>query len=184
MDEKHLVETTVRETKIFDGHILHVQVDDILLPDGGPATREVIRHIGAVCVVPLMDDGQVIMERQYRYPVAKVLLEIPAGKLDSPDEAPLEAAKRELREETGYYADEWIPLGTMIPAAAYCDEQLHLYLARGLHAGTQELDQDEFLDVLTIPLETLLRDVLAGKITDAKTQIALLKTWLILHSEQ
>ena len=181
MDETHLIETTVSEETIFDGSILHVRVDQIRLPNGSPATREIIRHIGAVCVLPLTDDGHVIMERQYRYPVARVLREIPAGKLESPDEPPLEAVKRELREETGYEASEWISLGRILPAPAYCDEVLYLYLAQGLHAGNQDLDTDEFLDVEAVPLSELVQDVLDGRIEDAKTQIALLKAWNLLQ---
>ena len=180
MDETHLIESTISEKKIFDGDILHVRVDQILLPNGLPATREIIRHIGAVCVLPLISDEKVVMERQYRYPVARILREIPAGKLDSADEPPLDAVKRELREETGYEASEWISLGKILPAPAYCDEVLYLYLALGLHAGSQKLDSDEFLDVETVPLSELVEDVMNGKIEDAKTQIAVLKTWNLL----
>ncbi|MBQ7565485.1 MAG: NUDIX hydrolase [Oscillospiraceae bacterium] len=150
------------------------------LPNGHIAHREVVRHIGAVCVIPVTDDGKAVVERQYRYPMDEVITEIPAGKLDREDEDPLEAAKRELREETGYTADEWRELGMFYPAAAYCDERIHMYLARGLHRGEQELDSDEFLNVELVPIETLVGEVMNGKIPDAKTQVAILKAAKLL----
>ena len=181
MEEKDLREVKLQSERVFDGHILHLDLDEVRLPGGHEASREVIRHVGAVCVVPLLPDGRVVMERQFRYPIDKVITEIPAGKLDSEDEDPLEAAKRELREETGYVADEWIPLGEFLPAAAYCDELIHMYLAKGLHAGTQQLDEDEYLNVLLIHLEELKKQVMAGAIPDAKTQTAILKAWILLN---
>ena len=181
MDElKRLEEVQVKSEDIFDGHILHVKFDTVRLPSGKEATRELIRHIGAVAVVPLTDDGKVIVERQFRYPLGQVITEIPAGKLDSFDEDRLEAIKRELREETGYVADEWMELGDYHPAAAYTDERITLYLATGLHKGDRDLDDDEFLDVMEVPLVDLVRDVATGKITDGKTQVAILKTYLLL----
>jgi len=126
-------------------------------------------------VIPVTDRNEVIVERQYRYPVDRIMLEIPAGKLDAPDEDRLSAIQRELREETGYSADEWIPLGDFHPAPAYSDEYITMYLARGLHQGRQALDEDEFLDVYTVPLQELVRDVMDGRISDAKTQVAVLK---------
>lgn len=181
MEDKNLREVMVKSTNVFDGFILHVNKDDILLPDGRPATREVIRHIGAVCIVPITDDGKVIMERQFRYPLDKVIWEIPAGKLDSKTEDRLEAAKRELREETGFTADEWINIGDYFPAAAYTDEHITMYLAKGLHKGDRDLDDDEFLDVYEIPLSDLYEQVLKGEITDGKTQVAILKAHAILN---
>lgn len=166
---------------VFDGQILHLYHDDVALPNGQPAKREVIRHIGAVCVIPLTDDGRVVMERQYRYPVDRVILEIPAGKLDSKDEVPEEAIRRELEEETGYTAKEWINLGLFYPACAYSDEAIWMYLAKGLTRGDRHLDEDEFLDVELIPLKELVRQVMAGEIPDAKTQIAVLKA--AIHEE-
>ena len=178
-DKQHEL-ATLRETEtasenLFDGIILHVRRDTVALPNGKPAIREVIRHIGAVCVIPVTEDGQVIVERQYRYPIDRVITEIPAGKLDSREEDRLEAIQRELREETGYTAEEWICLGDFFPAPAYSDEHITMYLARGLRAGARHLDEDEFLDVFTVPLKDLVEDVMAGKITDAKTQTAVLK---------
>ena len=175
MDLKRLKETQTASEQIFDGKILHLYVDAIRLPDGKPAQRELVRHIGAVCVIPVTDDGMVVMERQYRYPVDEVILEIPAGKLDSKDEDHEAAALRELEEETGYRAGKLIPLGKFYPACAYSDETIWMYLAKGLTKGERHLDEDEFLDVELIPLTDLVRQVMAGEIPDAKTQIAILK---------
>ena len=170
-----LVEKHISTQEIFDGKILHVIKDEVELPNGSMGSREVIRHIGAVCIVPLTDDNEVIVERQFRYPIDEIITEIPAGKLDAKDEDRLEAAKRELREETGYAADKWTDLGVFFPAAAYCDEKITLFLAQGLHKGDRDLDEDEFLDIYKVPLADLLEDVMAGKITDNKTQMAILK---------
>ena len=176
-----LAETTVRSESVFDGTLLHVRRDDVTLPNGGSAHREYIRHQGAVAIVPIAEDGSVIMERQFRYPLGGIVTEIPAGKLDSPDEDRLEAAKRELREETGLTAENWLPLGDYYPSPAYSDERISLYLATGLSAGAQSLDFDEFLDVCRVPLMELVSGVLNGLITDGKTQTALLKAALVLN---
>ena len=175
MSYEKLRERQTASELIFDGRILHLYRDDITLPNGQPADRELIRHIGAVCVIPVTDDGYAVMERQYRYPVDRVILEIPAGKLDSKDEDREAAARRELEEETGYHARELIPLGVFYPACAYSDETIWMYLAKGLEKGARHLDADEFLDVELIPLAELVRQVMAGEIPDAKTQIAVLK---------
>lgn len=178
---KNLEEVMVSSEEIFDGHVVHLFKDTVELPNGRLATRETVRHIGAVAVVPLTDDGKVIVERQFRYPLGCVITEIPAGKLDSKSEDRLEAAKRELEEETGYTADEWMNLGDYYPAAAYTDERISLYLAKGLHQGKRNLDEDEFLNILEVPLEELVQDVLSGEITDGKTQAAILKAYLQLR---
>ncbi len=178
-NEAHLIETQLSTREIFDGKILHVKLDTVRLPNGATASREIIRHVGAVCIIPLTADGQVLVERQFRYPMNEVITEIPAGKLDSPDEDPLAAARRELREETGVTADKWTCLGPFYPAAAYSDERIWMYLAEQLHFGQQELDEDEFLGVSTVPLQTLVRQVLAGEIPDAKTQTAVLRVWAL-----
>ena len=175
-----LREKRVATEEIFDGIILHVIRDTVELPNGHTSVREVIRHIGAVCVIPVTDDNRVIVERQYRYPLDRVILEVPAGKLDSPDEDRLPAIQRELREETGYHADEWTSLGDFHPAPAYSDEYITMYLARGLRKGEQDLDADEFLDVHTVPLKDLVEEVMAGTISDAKTQVCILKAARIL----
>ena len=179
-----LSEKCLKSEKIYDGCVLHIRRDEVLLPDGNCAVREVNHHIGAVCVIPVDENGDVVMERQYRYPLNRVVLEIPAGKLDYRDEDRLEAAKRELREETGYTADEWIDLGIFYPAAAYSDEKITLYLARGLHKGERELDDDEFIDVYKVPLEELVEDVMSGAVTDNKTQMAILKVAEFIRREK
>lgn len=175
MEMETLQETQTDSRLIFDGRILHLYHDQITLPNGRPADRELIRHVGAVCVIPITGDGRVVMERQFRYPVNQVMWEIPAGKLDSPDEDHETAARRELEEETGFLARELIPLGKFYPACAYSDEAIWMYLAKGLTRGQRRLDVDEFLDVELVPLTHLVQEVLAGNIPDAKTQIAVLK---------
>ena len=175
-----LIEKTKEEREIFNGRILHVFNDIVTLPNGNESTREIIRHVGAVCVIPVTDDGNVIIERQFRYPVNQVITEIPAGKLDSPKEDRLSAAKRELMEETGYTADEWIDMGIYYPAAAYSDEKITMYLAKGLTKGTQKLDDDEFLNVELVHITKLIDDVVSGVITDGKTQVAVLKAAKLL----
>lgn len=170
-----LKETMTASTEVYSGRLLHVYRDDIILPNGKKSTRELIRHNGAVAVVPLLDNGSVIAEHQFRYPFGKVIVEIPAGKLDSPDEDHLEAAKRELREETGYEADEWTEIGEIYPSVAYTTEIIWLYLARGLRRGERHLDEDEFLNVVEIPLEEFVDMVMRGEVGDAKTQTAILK---------
>lgn len=177
---ERLREIRIGSEDIFDGVILHVKRDAVRLPNGNISGRELIRHVGAVCVVPVTDKNEIIVERQYRYPYDCVITEIPAGKLDSKQEDRLSAAKRELREETGLTADEWTDLGGFYPAAAYSDEYITMFMARGLHQGSQELDADEFLDVVKIPVDELVDDIMAGKVPDAKTQAAVLKVARIL----
>ncbi len=170
-----LTEKWLKTEEIFNGVILHVQKDDVELPNGKRAFREVIRHVGAVCVLPLTDDGEVIMERQYRYPVAETVFEIPAGKLDSKTEDPEAAARRELREETGYIAGTLIHLGPFYPTCAYSDEKIEMYLAMDLTASTQSPDEDEFINLERIKLTDLARLVVEGKIPDGKTQAAVMR---------
>lgn len=177
---KNLKELTIKSEEIFDGEVVHLFKDTVELPNGKGATREVIRHIGAVGIVPMTEEGKVIIERQFRYPLNRIITEIPAGKLDSKTEDRLEAAKRELEEETGFLADEWMELGDYYPAAAYCDERITLYLAKGLHKGIRNLDEDEFLNIEAVWLDELVDDIMAGKITDGKTQVALLKAWKLM----
>ena len=184
MTEPELRETQLSSREIFDGRILHVFEDTVRLPNGAAASREYLRHIGAVCVIPVLEDGSVLVERQYRYPVAQVLTEIPAGKLDAKDEDHLLAAQRELREETGATAERWTSLGVFYPACAYSDEAIEMYLAQGLHFGERHLDADEFLNVARVPLTELVEDVMAGRIPDAKTQIAILKADRLLNGAQ
>lgn len=169
------------ETK-FIGHIFRVELDSIELPDGKPAFREVVRHPGACCVVPLTDDGCVICVRQFRYPFYTETLEIPAGKLDKGDaEDPSGCARRELKEETGASADELVFLGEYWPSQAILDEKIYMYLARGLRFGNTDFDDGEFISVDRIPLDRLTEMIMNGEIKDGKTQVAILKTRLWLQ---
>ena len=184
MEEAKLREIQTDSENIFDGVILNVKRDQVRLPNGHQSVREVIRHVGAVRVVPVTDDGRVVVERQYRYPIDQVITEIPAGKLDSREEDRLHAAQRELKEETGITADSWTDMGLYYPAAAYSDEKITMYLARGLHRGEQRLDEDEFLNVELVSMEELIEEILSGKITDGKTQAAILKAAMLLKRQQ
>lgn len=184
MQNEHLIERTVDSQSIYDGKVLHVYCDTVSLPDGNLSKREYAKHKGAVAVVPLTDEGEVICVRQYRYAHRKVLLEIPAGKLDTYDEDFIEAATRELREETGATCERLEFIGDLISTPALIDEVIHMYLARGLRFGETDLDEDEFLDVVRIPLDTLVRMVMNGEIKDSKTQTAILKTHFILENEK
>ncbi len=174
-DDSHLIEQGCGGEVLLRGNFLHVRRDEVLLPDGSSANREYIVHPGAVAVVPLLDDGRVLLERQYRYPLARVMLEIPAGKLDT-GEDPWLCGQRELREETGYSAREWARAGEIHNAAAYCDEVIHLWFARGLSLGARQLDKGEFIELC--PLEEVEFEDLAisGGITDVKTLVGL--QWL------
>ena len=176
MSEDRLKETKISSELIFDGKVLRLFRDRVRLPSGGESEREYCRHIGAVCVIPLLSDGRVLMERQFRYAHGRVFFEIPAGKLDSPDEDPLSAALRELREETGAVAGKMTYLGRLDTTPALIDEKIHMYLAEELTLGERELDEDEFLSVEPTPLSALYEMVMSGEIADAKTQIAILKT--------
>ena len=177
----NLEEKTINNKQVFSGKLLHVYDDDVLLPNNEEGTREYVMHVGAVAVVPVTDDGNVIIERQFRYPMHKVITEIPAGKLDSKSEDRLEAAKRELREETGITADTWINIGEYYPAAAYSDEIITMYIAKDLHMGGQKLDEDEFLNIEEVPLSKLVQEVMDGSIQDGKSQVALLKAYYLLN---
>ncbi len=175
----HLTETYVRREEIFDGAVLHVVKDTVLLPSGAQATREICLHVGAVCVLPLLDDGQVLMERQYRYAHGRVFFEIPAGKLNCRTEDREAAARRELEEETGAVAGKMTFLGDLDPSPALTGERISMYLAQDLTFRDRRLDKDEFLDVEKVPLAELYQQVMNGQIRDAKTQIAVLKVWQI-----
>lgn len=180
----NLEEKFVSREEIFNGVVLKVVRDVVELPNGRLATRELCLHFGAVAIIPLLDDGRILMERQYRYAHGRIFFEIPAGKLDSPDEDPLHAAVRELREETGAVAEKITYLGRIDPSPALINEQIHLYLAEGLSFGERDLDDDEFLEVEAVPLSDLVDMVMSGEIKDSKTQIAVLKLQRILDERK
>lgn len=171
----HLVEKTLSRQEILKGHFLHAVREQVRLPDGGTATREFILHPGAVMVIPLLDDGRVVLERQYRHPLGQVLVEFPAGKLDG-GEDPLVCGRRELQEETGYSAREWAHAGVLHPVISYSNEFIDIWFARGLTLGARRLDPGEFLDVFTATPQQLLAWCASGEVTDAKTLIGAL--WL------
>jgi ADP-ribose pyrophosphatase len=176
---KDLAEHYLSGEQVFDGNLLKVYRDHVRLPDGSHGQREYIKHPGAVAIVPLFDDGSILLERQFRYPHHKVFIEVPAGKLE-PNEPHLETAKRELLEETGYTAREWKHLATIHTAIAYTNEAIDLFVARKLsHTGGAQLDAGEFVETIVVPFDEALAMVKDGRITDAKTVAALLwaKTW-------
>ncbi len=170
---KDLTEHFVSGELVYDGGLLKVHRDLVRLPDGSQGAREYIRHPGAVAVVPLFDDGRVLLERQFRYPHRREFIEVPAGKLE-PGEPHLGTAKRELLEETGYAAAEWKRLGVIHTAIAYTDEAIELFLARKLEKRQASLDQGEFLEVVILEFAEAIRMIGDGRITDAKTVAALL----------
>ena len=171
--EQNLIETELDTECVFAGKLLNVWRDQVSLPDGAVSLREYVKHPGAVVILAYLDDGRLLVERQFRYPLRRVFLELPAGKID-PGEDILATAQRELREETGYVASEWTHLGVMHPCIGYSDERIEVFTARGLHhTGANELDHNEFLEVLEFHPGELRQRVLSGEITDAKTITAL-----------
>jgi ADP-ribose pyrophosphatase len=171
LGDAHLKEARLSGEDIYGGIFLNMKRDKVSLPDGNQAIREYLTHPGAVAILAILDDGRVLLERQYRYPIAKACLEIPAGKLD-PNEDHLVCAKRELAEETGYTAQKWSFIRRIHPVISYSTEFIDIYLAEGLISGKSHLDEEEFLDVFAAPLEQLLEWVEQGEITDVKTTIA------------
>ncbi len=175
----HLFEKTIDSEVKYEGKILTVCSDKAELENGAIVSRDVIRHSGGVGVVPVTDEGDVLFVRQFRYPFQKVLMEIPAGKLNAGEDH-AEAGRRELQEETVCTCKQCRYMGYMIPTPAYCQEITHMYLATGLEGGKQNLDDDEFLEVVKIPLDKAVEMVMNGEIEDGKTQLALLKAKMIL----
>jgi len=165
-------EKTLETQKIFSGRIIDVRVDTVSLPDGRKTTREVVEHSGAVAIVAVDDDNNIILVRQYRKPVEGVLLEIPAGTMEK-DEEPLECAKRELREETGFTAQHWEKILSYYSAPGFTDEYLHLYMAESLTGGEIELDHDEFVETIRVPLQEAHQLIFQGKIVDGKSIIGI-----------
>lgn len=180
----HLQEKTTGSEKTYQGKVFYVTRDTAELEDGKEVQRDVVHHSGGVCIVPLTEKGTVLMVKQFRYPMQQVTLEIPAGKLEA-GEDPADCGRRELREEAGRTCGKYTPLGKLFPTPAYDTEVIHMYLAQELSAPeAQDLDDGEFLDVTELPLEQAVQMVMDGEIPDAKTQIALLKTYVLLQKEQ
>lgn len=177
-DDAHLIEHTLDHVEVFKGHFLHAFRDQVRLPNGSTSTREYVIHPGAVMIIAQLDDGRLVMERQYRYPVQQVMLEFPAGKLDAGEDR-LACAQRELLEETGYRAKEWAHAGVLHPVISYSTEFIDIWFARGLQLGPRQLDEGEFLDVFSASLDELLNWARTGQLTDAKTLTGLL--WLQNH---
>ena len=178
-----LYEKKISSKQIFDGKIVKLFVDEVELPNGQIATREIVRHPGAVSVVPLTNEGEVVMVKQFRYPFERVLLEIPAGKLE-PGEDPLEAVKRELEEESGVVAENIEFIGMTYTTVAFTDEKIYTYMATGLTFKESHPDEDEFLEVVKLPLDTLVNMVMSGEIKDSKTQVAILKAEKLLKEKK
>lgn len=174
-----LYERRVSGETVFSGRIVELQVDQIRLPNGKGAVREVVRHPGGVAILPYHDDGTVTVVRQFRYPFQKVITELPAGKLERGEDHRL-AGLRELEEETGLRAASFTYLGALLLSPGYADEVLHMYLARDLTPGPCHPDEDEFLEIRRVPFATLLEQAMSGELQDAKTVAALLKTKFLL----
>ena len=181
-EHPHLQETEIESTQVFRGRLLDVRQDRVRQPDGHETTREYVRHQGAVVVIPILDDGRLIFERQFRYPLRRAFLEFPAGKID-PGEDILTTGQRELLEETGYAADDWRYLGVMHPCIGYSNERIEIFVARALKQQTgQQLDHGEFLDLLTLSLDEAVAAVRGGEITDGKTITALFWAEKVIRS--
>lgn len=175
MEFEHLYEKTVSSEEIYDGRVVKLFKDDVILENGEKTFREVVKHTGGVCVLPIDSDGNIYMVKQFRYPFKTVLLEIPAGKKE-PGEEPAECGIRELSEEIGAKASEFIYIGKIYPTVAYDTEIIWMYLAKGLEfAGGQHLDPEEFIDVVKLPFDEAYKMVLNDEIPDAKTQAAILR---------
>lgn len=175
-----LTERTVASETLFEGHIVRLKLDKAEIPNGRVVSREVVEHPGGVAVLALDEGGMVTLVRQYRYPFHEIVTELPAGKLEY-GEDPALAARRELEEEVGVRADELFYLGQIYASPGFCTERLHMYLARGLHRGESHPDEDEFLERVEVPFETLVEQIMTGEITDAKTVATVLKVKVLLE---
>lgn len=173
--DSHLIEHEIDSTEILKGNFLHAFRDTVRLPDGSSATREYVKHPGAVCMIPLLEDGRLVLERQYRWPMQRVMLEFPAGKID-PGEDRLACAKRELLEETGYTAREWALATQLHPVISYSTEFIEIWFCRGLQLQESRLDDEEFLEVITATPQELIEWCRDGTVTDSKTLVGCL--WL------
>lgn len=171
----NLTEHCVSSTTIAEGGMLTIKRDEVRLPNGNLGQREYVLHPGAVIIVPILSNGNIVLERQFRYPLKQIFVELPAGKIDG-NESALTAGKRELSEETGYRADHWKSLGVQHPCIGYSNEAIHMYIATGLTAGEHSRDADEALEIFDLPFEECMSMVERGEITDGKTLIALLLT--------
>ena len=178
----HLSEKTLSSELIYKGRIIDLRKDTAELENGMEATRELVVHSGGVCVVPITDNGEILFVKQFRYPFKEVLIEIPAGKLN-PGEDHYECGKRELSEETGADCRIYKYLGVMYPSVAYLTEKIHMYLAAGLTFSERHLDEDEFLDVMSVPMDKAYEMVMSGEIKDGITQVAVLKAWCLLKND-
>jgi ADP-ribose pyrophosphatase len=171
--DAHLVETRIASEDVFGGKLLHVKRDTVRLPDGKTATREYIDHPGAVMIIPRLPDGKLLLERQFRYPLARIFIEFPAGKID-PGEDPAATAARELLEETGYVAERWSHIGTLHPLITYSTERIEIYTADALTFIGAKLDAGEFIEIFSATLEEALAWIDRGEVTDVKTMLGLL----------
>lgn len=181
MSDEELRERRIGGRRLYSGRILRLEVDNVRMPDGVETIREVVRHPGAAVVVPLLADGQVVLVRQFRYPAGRVFLEVPAGKLAWGGEDPLACARRELEEETGFCAGSWRTLTAFFSAPGFTDERMHCFLATDLEpGGNRKLDEDECIQVVTVPLTEAIERVHAGELEDGKTIIALLLAHALL----
>lgn len=178
-----LTEKQLKKEYIYNGKIINVRCDTALLPDGKEALREVVEHPGGVCVAALTENNEILLVRQYRYPYGEIVIEIPAGKRNSATEDPLQCGKRELLEETGATARDYVFLGELYPTPGYCGEVIYMYAAKGLTFGNARPDEDEFIECEKMPLDTLIAKIMAGEIKDAKTQTAILKVKALIDKD-
>ncbi|WP_240596837.1 NUDIX domain-containing protein [Rhodohalobacter barkolensis] len=176
-DESKLFEETITSSHVFDGTLLQVYVDEVKLPDGSTSTRDWIKHPGASAVVPVFEDGTIMLLKQFRYPAQKLFIEVPAGKID-PGETPLTTARRELEEESGLSCKNLEKVGSLYPAIGYADEEIFVYVGWGLQETGKQTDHDEFLINYRIPFSKALQMIEDGEIKDGKTISAITQTYL------